>query len=80
MKNLWRWQWNLLIRYEKNKHETKEGSWKTFDKLNIKRVNVTIIKALDKHFVSLRERMIGYINHDIHEAFDKLKRRGECDT
>jgi hypothetical protein len=41
---------------------------------------VTIIKALDKHFVSLRERMIGYINHDIHEAFDKLKRRGECDT
>jgi hypothetical protein len=43
-------------------------------------MNVTIIKALEKHFVSLRERMNGYINHDIHEAFDKLKRRGECDT
>ncbi len=81
MKNLWRWQWNLLIRYEKSEHETnKKSSWKAFDKLNIKRVNVTTIKALEKHLVSLREKMNGHINHGIHEAFDKLKKRGEHDT
>jgi hypothetical protein len=43
-------------------------------------MNVTTIKALEKHSVSLRERVNGHINHGIHEAFDKLKRGGECDT
>jgi hypothetical protein len=64
-----KWTWNK-----------KKSSWEAFDKLNIKWVNVTTIKALEKHLVSLRERVNGHINHDIHEAFNKLKKRGECDT
>jgi len=64
-----KWIWNK-----------KKSNWEAFDKLNIKRVNVTTIKALEKHLVSLRERVNGHINHGIHEAFDKLKRRGERDT
>lgn len=48
--------------------------------LNIKKVNVTTIKALEKHSVSLRKRVNGHINHGIHETFDKIKRRGERDT
>jgi hypothetical protein len=43
-------------------------------------MNVTTIKALKKHLVNLRERVNGHINHAIHEAFDKLKKRGEHDT